>query len=63
MCPLVMAVSVAVVVLLAVAFAMPAAAADVAAAEVVDARGVAYGAAARAKGRDYYCTKNTYNVD
>ena len=37
-------------------FAVPAAAADMDAAKVVDAGGVTSGTAARAKGRNYYCT-------
>ena len=52
MCPLVVAVIVAVVVAVAVAFVLPAAAADVDAADVVDAGGVASGMAARAEGRN-----------
>ena len=53
MCPMVVAVSVAVFVPLAVVFAVPAAAADVDVVEVVDAGGVASGTAARDVGRNY----------
>ena len=41
-----------------VAFAVPAAVADVDAAEVVGVGGVACGTTARAKGRNRCCTKN-----
>ena len=53
-----MAVIVAVVVAVAVAFVVPAAAADVDAADVVDAGGVASGTTARAEGRNRCYTKN-----